>query len=625
MRLRIEELTISGTTRTVHFQPGLNAITGAMSGGKTATISCLRALVGGDVNVVPELKGRTITGTVLIGNRRFRIVRPLVTTDTAKIDVAEIGGAEHAWRLPAARLEPGYDLTFRDWYLQMLGLPKVLVPRAPTDETSALVPVTINDYLMYCVLRQDQIDSSVFGTPDNYHKDIKRKFVFEIYYGIFSAKAIELREHLRTVSVELKALTADAKTLERVLETTSFSSAAQLQVQQTQAIEQLARSREAEQDLNRTLQEPATVGLRAQIAAAEADLQVTDTSLRSETATVARLTGLRDQLVAQSRRITRALVAERLLSDFEFHTCPRCGSDVPERGGDDTCRLCLQNPPAVVPTTALVSEQDRVIEQVAETDQLIARSQERLQLLRQAREEKIGLRAELGAQLDRLAQGFLTDQADRIRRFGADQARLEEQLLRIADALALHQRLQNQGSRIAELEREREDLISRLDASRHRNPAAAERMAELDHAFENTLRSFDAPRFEPRPGSYISRKNYLPIVDGRAFSELSSQGVEVMVNVAHALAHQLVALAHPESLLPNLLIIDGVSSNVGHEGIDLTRLEKMYATLLATTQQHGEELQIIVVDNDPPPIPGVHVALTLSDTDRLVPETEPQA
>ncbi|WP_149553077.1 hypothetical protein [Streptomyces marokkonensis] len=45
----------------------------------------------------------------------------------------------------------------------------------------------------------------------------------------------------------------------------------------------------------------------------------------------------------------------------------------------------------------------------------------------------------------------------------------------------------------------------------------------------------------------------------------------------------------------------------------------MYATLLTAAREHIDDLQIIVADNDPPPIPGVHRALELSDTDRLVP------
>ncbi|MFD9597165.1 hypothetical protein ACFWA9_31040 [Kitasatospora sp. NPDC059973] len=139
------------------------------------------------------------------------------------------------------------------------------------------------------------------------------------------------------------------------------------------------------------------------------------------------------------------------------------------------------------------------------------------------------------------------------------------------------------------------------------------------YAFEAALRSFDAPRFDNQPGSYINKKTYMPVVDGRPFADLQSQGVEVLVNVAHVLAHQHVALNDPDIPLPNLLIIDGISSNVGHEGVDLERLRKMYASLLRTATEHVDRLQIIVTDNDSPPIEGIHRPLELSDTDRLVP------
>ncbi|KUL42851.1 hypothetical protein ADL28_44565 [Streptomyces violaceusniger] len=80
-----------------------------------------------------------------------------------------------------------------------------------------------------------------------------------------------------------------------------------------------------------------------------------------------------------------------------------------------------------------------------------------------------------------------------------------------------------------------------------------------------------------------------------------------------------MALDDDGNPLPNLLIIDGISSSVGHEGIDLERLRKMYATLLQVATEHLDRLQIIVTDNDSPPIDGIHRALELSDTDRLVP------
>jgi hypothetical protein len=619
MRLRIEELTLVGTSRTVRFEPGMNAIVGSMSGGKTATVSCLRALLGAEVSVVPELRGRSISGTVLIGERRFRIVRQLVSTPTAKVDIAEIGGEHEVWRLPASQLQAGYDQTFRDWWLSMLGLPRIRVPRAPTDETSPLIPVTISDYLMYCVLRQKEIDTSVFGTPDNAQKNIKRKYVFEILYGLYDPEAAGLRERLRAVTTELNALTADATTLERILETTAFASRAELEVQRQETEQQLLRARQADQTLTRQLTQPATVSLREQIAEAEAELARISDAAAAEAVSVSRLEELRDQLIAQSRRLTRALVAERLLNDFEFHTCPRCGAGVPDRGDEDTCRLCLQTPPQDPAPSTLAAEQDRVIEQVTETEELIKRSKGRLDELEAARSAQTRRRTALGDKLDLATATYVTDQTERIRAIAAEQARLEEHLARIDDALAVHNRLQGQSERIAELEREQEGLNNRIAASRHSNPDVHARLDRLDEAFEAALRSFDAPRFDNQPGSRINRETYMPVVDGRSFTDLQSQGVEVLVNVAHVLAHQRVALHDNAVPMPNLLIIDGISSNVGHEGIDLVRLRKMYATLLETATEHIDRLQIIATDNDSPPIDGIHRALELSDTDRLVP------
>ncbi|MEU7560228.1 hypothetical protein [Streptomyces eurythermus] len=621
MRLRIEEITLVGTSRTIRFEPGMNAIVGSMSGGKTATVSCLRALLGADVSVVPELRGRTIAGTVLVGDRRFRIVRPLVTTATAMVEIAEVEGRREAWRLPASQLQAGYDATFRDWWLDVLRLPRLRVPRAPSDDRSPLVPVTISDYLMYCVLRQKEIDSSVFGTPDNYSKNIKRKYVFEILYGLYDPEAAGLRDRLREVTTELAALTADANTLERILLTTAFASRAQLEVERQETERKLTHARQADihltGDINLT--RPITVTLRERIAETEAEIARIAGATEAEAVSVANLRELHGQLIAQSRRLTRALVAERLLNDFEFHTCPRCGSGVSDRGDEQTCRLCLQTPPDLPAPSSLAAEQDRVIEQVTETEELIARSTRRLTQLQTALAAQTQHRADLGAELDRATSTYITDQADRIRSVAAQQARLEEHLARLDDGLALHDRLAGQGERVAELEREQEDLNSKIDATRHSNQVVSGRLRKLDDAFEAALRSFDAPRFDGEPGSYINKKTYLPVVDGRPFADLQSQGVEVLVNVAHVLAHQHMALNDPDIPLPNLLIIDGISSNVGHEGVDLERLRKMYASLLRTATEHVDRLQIIVTDNDSPPIDGIHRALELSDTDRLVP------
>lgn len=110
---------------------------------------------------------------------------------------------------------------------------------------------------------------------------------------------------------------------------------------------------------------------------------------------------------------------------------------------------------------------------------------------------------------------------------------------------------------------------------------------------------------------------YMPVVSDRPFETLSSQGLMVLVNVAHALAHHTVAIDR-DLPLPGMLIIDGASSNVGKEGYDAERLDDMYDLLADVSESYGEQLQIIIVDNQIPPRGHDWVRLTLSVDDRLI-------
>lgn len=90
------------------------------------------------------------------------------------------------------------------------------------------------------------------------------------------------------------------------------------------------------------------------------------------------------------------------------------------------------------------------------------------------------------------------------------------------------------------------------------------------------------------------------------------------MNIAHALAHQLTAIEH-DLPLPNILLVDGVSANLGDEGLDQERLEAVYDYLLELGHVYADRLQIIVADNTVPRNAANRVRLRLSEEDKLVP------
>ncbi len=119
----------------------------------------------------------------------------------------------------------------------------------------------------------------------------------------------------------------------------------------------------------------------------------------------------------------------------------------------------------------------------------------------------------------------------------------------------------------------------------------------------------------------INRNTYLPIVAGRSFDELSSQGLKTLVNIAHALAHHTVAIDRGLPM-PGLLILDGLSANAGFEGFDQERVNDVYRLLKETASGYEGQLQIVAVDNVLSPkilLQLAHdVVLNLTQEDRLI-------
>lgn len=151
----------------------------------------------------------------------------------------------------------------------------------------------------------------------------------------------------------------------------------------------------------------------------------------------------------------------------------------------------------------------------------------------------------------------------------------------------------------------------------HVTAEADARVRHLESKFAEMLSRLDIPRLSTPPTAAIDRRTYMPLVDGRRFEELSSQGLQVLVNVAHALAHHASAidLGLP---LPGLLLVDGPTSNLGHEGPDLELGRNVFRLLDAVADEYRDALQIIAADNDVPDqfVRDVTDRLTLED--RLV-------
>jgi hypothetical protein len=546
----------------------------------------------------------------------------MVTTAETPVEVAatDQGADGIALRLPASG-EGGYG----EFVLTQLNLPVVSVPRARRDPTNDLTPVTINDWLLYSVVTGDELDTQVFGHRDPF-RDLKRRWVFEIAYGLYDEELATLTAKLRRLDLEITAAESEAEVIRQFLAGTTVGKPEELEAD-------LASMLNRSEALRAQAAALATAGsaepggeiaaVRAKLLTSRRELDELREQERQARAHLGELRDLEKQLATLSQRLTRSIVAGEWMIDFDFVVCPRCGSDLDRhRAEHPLCYLCEQPEPDVaVSQETLIREQDRVVSQIEETKQLIHDRQGSLaDLEADASRRSVELRA-LSSRLDVLTNDFVSSRAAEIQALAAEAATVDANIKWTNRYLEFYRRQTQDSERLTRLRDSRLALDEEIQEHHISVAAADEHIAALEQRMLDYLTRLHVPQLGDLLTVKINRQTYLPEVSTRTFDELSSQGLKTLVNVAHALAHHTVAIDR-ELGMPGLLVLDGVSANSGKEGLEHDRIVDMYELFAEVAATYAERLQLIIVDNDLPPAVADslsdRIILTLSQQDRLI-------
>jgi len=618
MRICVNSIELEGASRSVQFHPGLNVITGPIASGKTTLFRLIRSLLGGGLDNLPIEARKAVTsisGNIVLGQREYRVVRPAVTTRTTRVEIAS---DNVALRLPFAQADQESKLTYLEWLLGVLGLPKLEVPSAPTKPESEPTPVTLNDYLLYCAINQEDIGFSVFGHNDPF-KNIKRRYVFEIVYGLYGIETAKIQDELRDVQARLRELRNQDKLFSRFLENTELENRAKIETNLQQAKQRL---QELENEIRQTSAQAETIEpterLRNQVLEVEARTQGLRSQLDSEKQALIDLERLANQLETQASRLTRAIVAKKHLGDIDFVICPRCGASVTqERSPEAICYLCLQTAPKTLPKETLIAEQARVEAQLSEVRDLFLLRKKGLDVLRNelgaAEKEEANLKRELDFQ----TETFVSAQAGKIAALSAGRAEAKVRAEQLSEYLKVYQNVDRARQLAEELAERKEELEQSMESAIGNESEVKERIQHLSQRFSEILEKFRPPEFGEEKVSDIDRRTYLPTYRGRRFDDLISPGLATLVTLAYALAHQLTSLDLNLNL-PNILLVDGLSEHLGQEGLDPERIRAVYQFLAEISGSVGDLLQVIVVDNEVPDIAKSFVRLELSEEERLI-------
>jgi len=613
-RFRINSVALDTTEGEVRYEfpSELTVLAGDTGVGKTTLLELIKFGFGGDAVLADVAVNHvnSVTLDVLIGDAHLKLSRSLAKTERRIARVTDLINQE---RLPDHRIGRASSASgapsLNSLLMASLGLPDDMRAAARTKgNTRAGNRITFADVFLFLYVPQSAINQQIAHSEESY-REPKRKTVFELLFDITDPDTLALQSKVNELNAKIVEAEKEHQTVLDFLRTTGTAGREETEQAYAQAVAEQEAARTEQAALRQNLEPIAdheTRALRDLLDRAEADLA----EARS---TITELVRQQDEYRAERRRVQtdidrlqRMQDAGQRLTQIEFTTCPRCmqpltGRDVPA----GHCRVCLQPDPVTTSEVAHLTDQyefKQLTEQLVEMDDHLNAIAQQLSAIMRAATEREQLVRELTAKIDaRTAERIpprLQVFSDAAVRMAAAQTRQQH----LEQALRQWDRVEDLRSSVEELHKERKRLLDEIEQAKQ---AARSRRTEIleaiDAEFQETVAALGIPSVRT---ARIDPDNYLPILDGRRYTEFSGPGggITTATQVAYWLSLLTVALRDRQTRYPTLLMIDNPLLAISDERLAAAVYRRLVRQADASRERAATQapVQLIIADKKLP-------------------------
>lgn len=606
VHLRIVSLTVTtaAAEQTYRFDRPATVITGPIGTGKSSLLMLFKHALGGSAMLTPAVRDHVLSvqAEVAAGDERVVLRRTIEGDSADTVDLLDPYALSLERSLPVRASEGATTLS--DYLLDALGFPREQIA-ARREGAARPQNLTFNDLYTYIYLQAREIDRQVVGHLDRWF-ETKRKELFRLMFGLTDSALMELKRTKNQLSERLNARDAEHKNVSAFLAASDPRSDDELRAELTQLRDTLGRANSALIGLRTELQEQTVAD-----AALRDELQTAIRRARAaeeEVSGAAELVEARQAVVAQVHldlsRLARSATAIDQLSPFEFVICPRCMQSLSTRPVEDGhCLVCLQPDPVETDIDPAAIEETRTALQLQLEDaQRIQQADEAHLQTAQERSQQLSFAvSSLRRELDAQTRDAVAPRFDAIAEASSRVAALKASIDAITHLRESWARVRAIDADIRSIKAERRGVTRDIKEKSERLKASQSLLGDLSTDFGRLLTSWNLPWVET---AVIDRDSYLPVVNGQPFESLqaSGGGLATSVNLAYSLTLLASGLDHAEVLVPSILVIDSPRKAFGNNPSDRQRAAQIYSRFRTLADAYGDRLQLIIADNDPPPI-----------------------
>jgi DNA repair exonuclease SbcCD ATPase subunit len=601
--LKLKQLTLVGFRKnyTVKFREGLNYISGPMSTGKSTIMEMISYALGSKKHkdyIEVKASCTDVELEIWLKGVLYKISRPLFNFEK-QIRV-------YKWDENANKYNDEFEILEVDSPTQPNSLSRFLLEKLDIPEiTLSNQAFSFRDLFKYSYVSQSKIDSENLLDEQNYSVAFKRKPTLELIFNSLDQLLQSLKESKKLKKEEIDRYYEKKQAIISFLRNVNlFGKISEYNDQWKLTTERISE-RQAEvnsiKDQSKFKDEK-TRSLEAKIFLIKRDLSKSENGHEELRHYLEKLSLLRNQYQIEIVKLDYLILANGKLQKIEFIRCPVCLGEVHKKE-TDKCYLCGNDLTELSEEEekAIKLERKRVDSKLSQLIEYIEQKGYELQDFDKKIKNKNEELLLINEKINEIQKVYISPFIARIEELNQEIGELKEHLKKINQNVKVQNELEQIADEITSEELKLEKLSEEILKLEGENEGADKIIMELSKAFEKTLASFGFPKLT---NAYVDKSTYIPYVRGARYNDLGSLGAVTLITVAYFLSILKIAVQLKKTYHLGLLMLDSISSNLGHdqnssedEFKDDKILKLMIKHLVDFAEKNEPRLQLIVINN----------------------------
>lgn len=608
--LFLVSLTLIGFRKNyiVNFKEGLNFISGPLSTGKSSIVELIDYALGKEnhKSYIEIKKSCSDVELVLfISKKKYKIVRPLFDFKRpVKIFEWNEELEKFNEEFQLAEIDsPSNEKSLSAFLLREVGLPNIKI---------ANQSFSFRDLFKYSYISQSKIDSENLLNEKIWHYNFKRKYTFEIIFGIYNELLGDLKQQLKNKNIEINSLQNKRDGIYEFLKNLDLIDTGAFQENKERIHRRIKIKKSRLYDLKKKgkYRSKGSLYLENQIITIKSKIEDLINEIEKKNQYIEKLTLLRNQYIGDIEKIKFIIEGANSFRKFEFDTCPSCLSElqvIDSVNEHDNCNLCGNKLKDLTleEIDTFKSEIRRITMKSNSLIKFIDIQKVQLSDLNIEKNRLYEMLIKKQNLLDHIQSEYVSPYIEQIERLNYEIGVLIESEEQLNEKLKVINQFAKINNEIINEEANKSNLEEQIKSVETNTITKEEVIKDLSQLFEEILSKFSFPKLN---NAYIKESDYLPYVRGVKYDDLGSGGAVTMTTMAYYLSIALLKLKNKNHL--GLLIMDSPRKNLGADANldDEFKDEAIFNSIIkyfmsifdGENNDDLEEIQLIIVSNGTP-------------------------